>query len=95
VTPGLIAFLLGLFGVPVILLAWGHRLRRLEPRQRGAFWGAVLGYCIAGTLAIILGMIPPEAWTESETVRGFFGFWAMLCFPVVGAIAGALVTPAR
>lgn len=87
---GIMVFLLGLFAVPLVLLWWGHRLRRLDPLKRRAFWGAVAGHCIAGILAVTLGMIPPEAWTEGETMRGFFGLWAMLLFPVVGGLAGAL-----
>ena len=87
---GILVFLLGLFGIPIVLLAWGHKIRRLNPRSRRAFWGAVIGHCVAGTLALTLGMIPPEAWTESETLRGFFGLWAMLLFPVVGGITAGL-----
>lgn len=87
---GILVFLLGLFAVPIALLAWGHKIRRLNPRSRRAFWGAVIGHCVAGTLALTLGMIPPEAWTESETTRGFFGLWAMLLFPVVGGITARL-----
>lgn len=89
-SPGILVFLAGLFLVPIILLWWGHRIRRLEPRRRRAFWGAVIGHCVAGTIAVTLGMIPPEAWTEGETMRGFFGLWAMLLLPVVGGLTGAL-----
>lgn len=87
---GILVFLMGLFAVPLALLSWGHKIRRLSPRSRRAFWGAVVGHCIAGTLALTLGMIPPEAWTESETMRGFFGLWAMLLLPLVGGITGGL-----
>jgi hypothetical protein len=87
---GIAVFLAGLFLVPIILLWWGHRLRRLDPPRRRAFWGAIIGHCVAGTLAVTLGMIPPEAWTEGETVRGFFGLWSMLLFPLAGGITGAL-----
>lgn len=79
-------FLIGLFGVPLALLAYGHRVRRRSPRGRSAFWGAVVGHCVALVLAVVLGMIPPEAWTAEETWRGFFGLWSLLVFPVVGAV---------
>ena len=87
---GIVVFLLGLFAVPLSLLWWGHRLRRLDPRRRRAFWGAIIGHCVAGTLAVTLGMLPPEMWTEGETMRGFFGLWAMFVFPLLGGLTGAL-----
>jgi hypothetical protein len=85
-TVHVLAFLLGLFGVPIVLLVYGHRLRRRSARGRAAFWGAVIGDVGAATLAISLGMIPPEAWTTEETWRGFIGLWSLLVFPVAGAI---------
>jgi hypothetical protein len=93
--PGILVFLVGLFGVPIALLAWGHKIRRLTPKSRRAFWGAVAGHCVAGTLALSLGMIPPEAWTAEETMRGFFGLWALLVLPVAGGIGAYLTDPDR
>lgn len=87
-TAGLVALLLGLFGVPAVLLWYGYRFRRRSPRGRAAFWGAVVGHCVAGVLAVVLGMIPPEAWTHDEQVRGFFGLWGLLVLPVLGALVG-------
>jgi hypothetical protein len=87
---GVLVFLLGLFGVPITLLAWGHKIRRLSPKSRRGFWGAAVGHVVAATLAVSLGMIPPEAWTAEETIRGFFGLWALLVFPVAGGIGGLL-----
>lgn len=92
---GILIFIVGLYGVPVVLLAWGHKIRRLSPKSRRAFWGAIIGHCIAGTLAVTLGMIPPEEWTSDETMRGFFGLWAMLALPLIGAAAGALLQSSR
>lgn len=92
--PGIAVFVLGLYVVPLVLLAWGHRLRRLSPRSRRAFWGAIAGHCLAGVLAIGVGMIPPESWTAEETGRGFFGLWSLLALPVAGAGWG-LVTSSR
>jgi hypothetical protein len=87
---GLIVFLLGLFGIPLALLVIAHRLRRRSARTRGIFWGAVVGHVIAATLAVIWGMIPPEAWTAEETARGFVGLWSLLLFPTAGAVLGML-----
>jgi hypothetical protein len=80
-----IAFALGLFGIPLVLLAMGHRLRRRSPRVRAMFWGALAGHCIAAVLAVVWGMIPPDAWEPTETARGFAGLWSLLLFPIVGA----------
>jgi hypothetical protein len=86
----IIAFILGLFGVPLVLLAIGHRLRRRSPRMRAIFWGAIAGHCVAAVLAVVWGMIPPDAWEPSETARGFAGLWSLLVFPVAGALLFAL-----
>jgi hypothetical protein len=88
---GVGVFLIGLFGVPLLLLWYGHRLRRRTPRVRSVFWGAVIGHCVAGTLAVVLGMIPPEAWTSEETMRGFVGLWSLLLLPLAGAAVGAVL----
>jgi hypothetical protein len=80
-----IAFLLGLFGIPLALLAMGHRFRRRSRRVRAMFWGARAGHIVAAVLAVGWGMIPPEAWEPTETARGFAGLWSLLIFPVAGA----------
>ena len=92
---GTLVFIIGLYVMPIGLLAWGHKIRRLSPKSRRAFWGAIVGHCVAGTLAVTLGMIPPEEWTAEETLRGFVGLWALLAFPLVGAAAGALLQSSR
>jgi hypothetical protein len=92
---GTVAFLIGIYIVPLALLAWGHKIRKLSQKTQRAFWGAIIGHIVAGTLAVTLGMIPPENWTADETIRGFFGFWAMLAFPVLGALGGALLQSSR
>ncbi len=91
---GLVVFLAGLFVMPVALLWVGHRLRRRSPAVRGMFWGAVIGHCIAGLLAVVLGMIPPEAWTSEQRVRGFAGLWSLLVFPLAGGIVGRIMNRA-
>lgn len=94
-TVHILAFLVGLFVVPVVLLVYGHRLRRRSPRGRSAFWGAVIGHCTAGVLAVSLGMIPPEAWTPEETWRGFVGLWSLLVFPAAGGVIGMVAHRSR
>jgi hypothetical protein len=88
---GLIVFLIGLFGVPLALLWAGQHLRRRSPRHRAVFWGAVIGHCVAGSVALVWGMIPPEAWTPDERLRGFAGLWSLGVFPLFGALVGAVV----
>jgi amino acid permease len=92
---GTLVFIVGLYMVPLALLAWGHKIRKLSYRSRRAFWGAIIGHCVAGTLAVTWGMIPPENWTADEVMRGFFGLWAMLALPLIGAIGGALTARAK
>lgn len=92
---GTVVFLIGIYIVPLVLLAWGHKVRKLSPGSRRAFWGAIIGHCVAGTLAVTLGMIPPENWTAEETVRGFFGFWALVLFPALGAVGAVLLQSYR
>jgi hypothetical protein len=90
-----VVLILGLFGIPIALLAYGHRLRKRGSRGQNAFWGAIIGHCVAGTIAVIIGMMPPEQWTAEETTRGFFGMWSLLLLPAAGALIAALKPAAR
>ena len=83
----LVVFVVGLFGVPIALLMLGHRLRRRSPRARAIFVGAVIGHCVAGAVAVVWGMLPPESWEPNEIARGFAGLWGLLVFPILGALA--------
>ena len=89
-TPGIVAFLIGLYVLPLGLLWLGHHLKRRSPRAKGAFWGASIGHSVAGVLALVVGMMFPEEWTSQEQLRGFLGLWALLIFPVAGGLTGAL-----
>ena len=88
-TTGLLVFLVGLFGVPGVLVGYSHQLRKRSPRARDVFWGAVVGHCVAAVLAVTFGMIPPEEWTKGDIVRGFAGLWSLLVLPLAGALIGA------
>ena len=87
---GTFVFLVGLYVLPLALLSLGHHLKRRSARAKRIFWGAVIGHCVAGTLALFAGMIMPEEWTDQERLRGFLGLWSLLIFPLAGGIAGAL-----
>ena len=89
-TAGILVFLVGLYVRPLVLLWLGHHLKRRSARAKRIFWGALIGHCVAGTLALLAGMMLPEEWTAQERLRGFLGLWALLIFPLAGGIAGAL-----
>ena len=93
-TVGVFFFLAGLYAFPLVLLWWGHHLKRRSRRARRAFWGAIAGHVLAGTLALFAGVLFPEEWDAQERVRGLLGLWSLMIFPVVGAIAAAL-SPSR
>lgn len=90
-TAGLAAMLAGAFGVPLVLLWVGHRLRRRPARVRGAFWGAFAGHVLAIPLATVAAMLPPAEWAPGDVLRGALGLWALLVLPLVGAGLGALL----
>jgi uncharacterized membrane protein len=83
-----IALLLGLFAVPAVLLALGHRLRERSHRQRGAFWGGVIGHSVAAVMAVVAMHWPPVVWTTDGRAALVFG--AMLAGGVLGAGVGAM-----
>jgi hypothetical protein len=83
-----LALLLGLFVVPTLLLVLGHRLRERSERQRGAFWGGVIGHSTAALVAITAMHYPPVLWTTDA--RTTLAFWAMLVGGLIGAGIGAL-----
>jgi hypothetical protein len=56
------------------------------------FWGALFGHTVAGLIAVVYSMIPPEAWTASDATRGFFGFYGMLAGGLLGALVGLLAS---
>lgn len=92
-TVSLLALLVGLFGVPVVLLWLGHRLRRHSPRRRAVFWGATIGY-VLGMLAMLAAIhYPPVLWQGADW-RTWLVHWGMLAGAALGAGVGALtITP--
>lgn len=89
-TVGRIALLLGLFLVPAVLLACGHRLRKRTPLWRAVFWTAVVAHILAATVATVVSMVPPAAWRDDDVWRGLLGFWLLLVAPLGAAIGAAL-----
>jgi ABC-type Co2+ transport system permease subunit len=87
-TPTLAALLVGAFGVPALLIWAAHRLRRRSARWHAAFWGALTGHVVSATVAIVAAMIPPEAWSGEDVVRGLLGVWSLVLGPAIGAAVG-------
>ena len=94
-TIGTLAMLIGVFGVPVILLRWGHRLRRQSPRRRGMFWGGLIGYGFAACVALVVSVTPAAVWSPDDTLRGLLGFWSFLIAAGAGALAGIVLASRR
>ena len=91
---GTIALLVGLFVVPLGLLALGHRLRRRTSVQRAIYWGGLIGYLLGSVATLWVGMVPAQEWSDSDTLRGLLGYWGLIIGPVVGA-AVALASRSR
>jgi len=87
-----LALLLGLFLVPLVALAIGHRLARRGPLARNGCWGLVGGHTLAALAASIVAMTTPEFWGPADLWRGIIGYWGMLVLPALGAALGALRT---
>ena len=94
-TIGFLALLAGLFGVPIVLLIVGHRLRRRPPRTRAMFRGAAFGHCVAMIIAVTWGMIPAEMWQPEDLGRGLAGFWSLLVLPIAGALVARFMVRGR
>ena len=83
-----LAMLLGLFVVPGVALAVGHRLAKRGPVARNVFWGLVAGHTVAALAAVWVAMTTPEFWVAGDRLRGTVGYWGMLVLPLVGAAIG-------
>jgi hypothetical protein len=85
-----VALLAGLFAVPALLLALGHRLRRRRPLWRRVFWGAVAGHSVAILVMLTATLYPPVAWEGGLRVRDVVVHWSL----VLGAVVGGAVSAA-
>jgi hypothetical protein len=89
-TISLLALLLGLFGVPALLMILGHRLRRRTESHKRRFWGGVLGYVLGIVVAVSAMVLPPVWWADGSLLRPFLVHWSM----VTGGVLGVLTGPA-
>jgi hypothetical protein len=84
-----IALALGFFGVPCLLMAFGHRLRGRTQTHKRRFWGGVAGFLLGMALAIPAMILPPTMWADEALLRPLLVHWAML----VGGVSGVLTGP--
>ena len=87
-TFGSVALLLGIFGVPMVLLWAGHRMRRRSARWHAAFWGGIAGHLLALVVGSVAAMTPAEQWVPADVWRGALGLWSFLVLPAIGAAIG-------
>lgn len=91
-----VLLLVGLFGVPVGLLAVSHRFRNRGRRARGAFWGGLGGYLLG--LVIWLGsLLGPVVMWDSGSMRLAGVVLPLAGLAFVGAVVGTVIgrTPRR
>jgi hypothetical protein len=89
-TAHLFALLLGLFGVPGLLMSLGHRLRGRSRSHKRRFWGGVLGYIVGVSVAVSAMLLPPVWWADGTFLRPFLVHWAMLSGGALGVLTGPL-----
>ncbi|HEX3157765.1 MAG TPA: hypothetical protein VHQ45_04570 [Gemmatimonadaceae bacterium] len=86
-----LALLLGLFAAPALMLQLGHRLQRRSARERGMFWGLVIGHSLGAAVASVALFLPPEFWALDASLRTIAAFWGMLAGGALGLIAGRVL----
>ena len=84
-----IALLIGLFGVPVLLLMVAHGIRKLSETAKLRFWGGLIGHIGGLSFAVLSMMMPPVLWNDA--LRTAAVHWAMIVGFVVGGLLGPLV----
>lgn len=85
------ALLMGLFAIPALLLALGHRLRRRPPFWRRVFWGAVAGHSIALLVMLGVTLYPPIGWEGGPRARDNAVHWSLLLGALVGGVASGVL----
>ncbi len=85
------ALLVGLFAIPALLLALGHRLRRRRPFWRRVFWGAVAGHSIALLVMLAVTLYPPVGWEGGPRSRDHAVHWSLLLGSIAGGAVGGLL----
>ncbi len=88
--------LLGIFGVPIGLLALSHRFRNLGRRSRGAFWGGLTGWT-AGLFVWLVATLGPAVMWDPGSARLAGVVLPLFVMPVIGTVVGSMIgrTPRR
>lgn len=89
------ALLMGMFVVPALLVALGHRLRQRRPVWRRVFWGGVAGHSIAILVMLAATLYPPVAWEGGPRPRDHAVHWSMVLGAVAGGALGAAMPGQR
>jgi len=84
-----VALLLGLFLVPGLLLALGHRLRRRTPLWHRVFWGGIAGHTLALLVTMTAALYPPIWWAGGSFWRDAAVHWSLAFGALLGAALGA------
>ncbi len=82
--------LLGIFGLPLVLLVKTQRFRDLGTRLRGAFWGGVIGYLV-GLLLWTGALLLPQVMWDPGSARLAGVVLPLLMCGIVGIAIGALI----
>jgi len=90
-----LALLMGLFVVPALLVALGHRLRRRPLFWRRVFWGGVTGHSLAILVMLAATMYPPVVWEGGLRSRDVAVHWSLVLGAIIGGGIGAALPAAR
>ena len=93
--PVAVSVLLGLIGVPVVLLQSGRKFRQFGARGRGLFRGAVIGYAVAASITVLLLVAPPFDWPPVSSWARAWLVGGLLLGPAIGAAMGGLFSSRR
>jgi hypothetical protein len=90
-----VALVAGLFVIPALLLALGHRLRRRRPFWRRVFWGALAGHSLALLVTLAAALYPPVAWGGGPRPRDNAVHWSLVFGALVGGAVGGVLRAKR
>jgi hypothetical protein len=85
-----LGLLAGLIGMPVVLLALGHRLRYRTRTAKRLFFGGVIGHTAGLIISVVAMLSPAISWAGGGDVRTLLVHWSMLVGVALGWAAAAL-----
>lgn len=81
--------LVGLAGVPTVLLWTGQHFRTFPPATLRSWRGAVVGYGVSCAAVAVLLLVPPYTWPPPSRSTRIVLATALLAGPLLGAVVGA------